>query len=134
MQMDQDVNAAATGTTADPAEGLAGRTSPHHPDVLPWSLPSGHYYGNIAGPDESHGGINAREQEAVVNIQRWLVYRGCVQGVRAHQWATTRWADGKWEDPTDKACVTWHERFYPNQPYQQRIYRDDYDRLVAPPH
>jgi len=131
MQMVHNVNA-AMGTTADPDEDLISRTSPRHPAVLPWSLSSGHYYGNIAGPAESHGGIDAGEREVVVNIQRWLVYRGCVRNVPADRWATTTWADGKWENPTDAACVTWHERFYPNQPYQQRIYHDDYVRLSAP--
>ena len=45
--------------------------------------------------------------------------------------ATTTWADGKWENETDTACVTWHDRFSPNRPSSNRIYHDDYDRLVA---
>lgn len=132
MQMNQDGHAVTTGTTADQHDDLTGRTAPQRPAVLPWSLPRGHYYGNVAGPAESHGGIDAAERKVVANIQQWLVYRGCVRKVRADRWATTSWADGKWEDPTDAACVTWHERFYPNQPFQRRIYRDDYDRLVEP--
>lgn len=111
-----------------------GSTPPPAPSGAPgkfgWNLPAGHYYGNVAGPTASHGGYYASERDEVRNIQQWLIYHGCVAGVPASAWATSGWADGKWEGPTDTACRVWHDRFYPGQPYPTQVWRDDYDRLA----
>jgi hypothetical protein len=116
-----------------PLDGWAGGTPPRNPGVFAWSLSDGHYYGNIAGPDESHGGFHASERDEVANIQRWFVYRDCAPNIPADRWASTTWADGRWGNETDAACTAWHNQFLPNRPDADRIYRDDYVQLVAPP-
>lgn len=94
------------------------------PPALPgWRLAVANYYGNIAGPAASHGGINASEREVVKIIQQHLIARGCVGGIS--DWRSG-WADGKWEAATDTAMATWHAKFYGGQQYPKRCYRDDY--------
>jgi hypothetical protein len=97
-----------------------------------WPLPDGHYFGNVNGPAQSHGGYYPDEQVSVVNIQRWLVYQGCVDSVPVDHWHITDWADGVWQDETDAAMAAWHDRFYPGQQYPARCYVDDYVRLAVP--
>lgn len=114
---------------------FGGRPTPPPPPAgnpgrFAWNLPSGHYYGNVAGPNQSHGGYYANERPFVRNIQQWLIYRGCVSGVGSSQWASSGWADGKWENATDAAMVNFHDRFYGGQPYPKQCWSDDYDRLA----
>jgi hypothetical protein len=100
------------------------------PGRLGWDLPRHHYYGNIAGPNESHGGVNTTERKFVKNIQQWLVFKGCVAGISAGRWSQTTWADGRWESATDTAMINWHNRFYGGQPKPAQCWSDDYDRLA----
>lgn len=101
------------------------------PPRIGWRLPAGHYYGNVGGPARSHGGYYPAEREAVRVIQQWLIYRGCVDGIAAASWATSRWADGRWEGPTDTAMTKWHRRYYPGQPFPAQCWADDLARLQA---
>lgn len=105
---------------------------PAHPPVLGWNLGPGNYFGNLAGPNESHGGANAGEKAFVRNIQQWLVYHGCASSCASSSWSSSGWADGIWGAPSDQACSTWHGRFYPRQPKPTQIWADDYARLVVP--
>lgn len=109
--------------------GLLGAVPAPHPPAIAWTLPAGHYYGNIAGPAQSHGGINATERAAVKVIQAWLIYHGCVAGLPSSAWSTSGWADGVWGPPTDAAMATWHARFYPGQPKPTQCWSDDLRRL-----
>lgn len=123
------------GHDVDPTPYLASSPAPapapvSNPGRLAWVLPAGHYYGNIDGPNASHGGYTVAERAAVKNIQQWFVFHGCVPGVAASAWATSGWADGRWEAETDVACRTWHDRFYPGQVAPTQIWSDDYDRLA----
>jgi hypothetical protein len=123
---------AVAATDLARAELAGGGTPPPvaHPGTFAWPLASGHYYGNLAGPAQSHGGFYAAEQDEVANIQRWLVYHGCTSVDRT-RWAVTTWADGRWQGETDTAMGLWHDRFYPGQSYRLRCYRDDYTRLAV---
>lgn len=100
------------------------------PVLPPWNLPAGHYYGNINGPAQSHGGWNQAEKNVVKVIQQRLIFKGCVDGVPASSWASTGWADGVWEGPTDQAMAEFHRRFYPNQPQPTQCWSDDYAVLA----
>jgi hypothetical protein len=99
------------------------------PPRFEWPLPAGHYYGNINGPANCHGGYYASERDEVRNIQQWLIYKGCVPGVSSTSWSSSGWADGIWESATDAAMSEWHRRFYP-QPSPAQCWPDDYDRLA----
>lgn len=78
--------AAAAGGAPAPAPAPA-------PAGTPFPLPSGHYYGDIAGDKYSHGGYYADERPTVARIQRRLQALGY-----APKYAG--WADGKFERPT----------------------------------
>jgi hypothetical protein len=108
--------------------GSAPTPAPARLPVLTWNLPAGNYYGNIAGPNESHGGANNSEKAFVRNIQQWLIHKGCVAGVND---VNSSWADGVWGGPTDTAMATFHARFYPNQPQPTQCWSDDYARLTS---
>lgn len=122
---------AELGGGAAPLPPPPAPPAPSHPGKFTWALPVGDYYGNIAGPAHSHGGYYASERDEVANIQRWLVYQYCVPGIDRSRWASTTWADGKWEAQTDQAMAVWHAGHYPGQRYPSRCYRDDYDRLAV---
>jgi len=114
-----------------PAPAVQPAPAIARPPHLGWALPAGHYYGNIGGPSRSHGGYYPTERDAVRVIQQWLIFRGCVDGVAASSWPISRWADGRWEAPTDAAMTEWHRRYYPGQPYPAQCWADDLARLQA---
>lgn len=89
------------------------------------------YVGDIAGAGTSHGGYFAWERPFIKTVQQWLVYLNCVPGVPSGAWPWTNWCDGLFTRPySTDAAVRFHQRFYPNQQYMDRIYSDDYARLV----
>lgn len=114
---------------------LAGGARPTAPPPAPrppagglppkpaWTLPAGHYLGDIAGPAASHGGFYAAERPLVQWAQRAFIAAGCVPGIS--DWRSG-WADGRWEAPTTEACRRWFARYRPGQPFTTRIYRDDW--------
>lgn len=104
------------------------------PGVTP-AIPSwpfgGEYVGDIAGAAASHGGYYAWERTFIKIVQQWLVYLNCVPGIPSSSWPWTTWADGLFSRPySTDAAIRFHQRFYPGQPYMDRIYSDDYARLV----
>lgn len=103
---------------------------PPVPAFPAFDLPTGHYFGNIAGPAASHGGFYVSERDNVLAIQRKFVALGCVPGVG--DWRSS-WATGMWNNATDDACRRWFatKRGGPAQQYTDRIYRDDYAILAG---
>jgi hypothetical protein len=113
------------GSTPPPAP------PPPSPTTIPprfnWPYSGKDHFGNIAGDNYSHGGYSVQERAWVKSIQQWFIYRGCVPGITNWQ---SGWADGKWENATDDACIRWHARYYPGQPKPKEIWSDDYRRLA----
>lgn len=68
-------------------------------DFYPLSYPP-HYFGDVAGPDESHGGYWQGERGSVRTLQRALIRQGWVNGVSN---PLSDWADGVWESATTQA-------------------------------
>lgn len=105
------------------------------PRVLPWSLPAGHWLGNVNGGPRQHGGHPRYDSRAIIdlveNVQEWTIYRGCVRGLAPASWQASGWADGLWETATDVAITEWHRRYYPGQQYPAQVWADDYRRLTA---
>lgn len=58
------------------------------------------YYGDVAGPNESHGGYYLNERPTVATIQRALIAAGAVPGISD---PANGWADGVYEQPTTDA-------------------------------
>jgi hypothetical protein len=75
--------------------------------VPKFPLPTGHYFGLITGPKESHGGYYAYERPYIVRIQQQLIRKGCVPGVVN---PASSWADGKFELPTERAARVFQSR------------------------
>ena len=116
------------------ADGLRPVPAPpaNRPPRLAWPFPVGHYVGDVKGPAKSHGGFYPAERYFVENVQRWLIFRGCVSNVSASQWQFSGWADGLFQRPySTNAATEWHRRFYSNQPYPDQIWADDYQRLTG---
>ncbi len=103
------------------------------PPVLRWTLPAGHWLGNVAGPARQHGGDlrwDTREtHDLVANVQAWLIYRGAAGP--DHDWRARTWDDGIWQGPTDAAMTAWHRTSYPHQQFPAQCWPDDYRRLTA---
>lgn len=127
------------GILADAAGGAPTPTPVPQPTPQPGRVPpprlnfpfGNQYVGDRKGPAASHGGYYAGERPFVANVQAWLIYHGCVPGVA--DWQASNWDDGLFDAPwSTNAAATWHDRFYPGQPYRDRIYADDYDRLARP--
>lgn len=110
-----------------PAPRPGNQTNPPTPRPLPaWPFSGKAHYGNIAGDANSHGGFYSWERPAVRLIQQWLIFHGCVSYVSPDRCLSSSWADGIWQDETDAAMTTWHNKFYPNQPAPKDCYADDY--------
>lgn len=96
-------------------------------DEKSWPLPSGHYFGLITGPDESHGGLYPSEIPHVKWIQGRLISLGYVSGVHDPE---SDWADGKFETPTRDAVARWqHAKWAAQTSRFGEIWQDDWDRL-----
>jgi len=70
------------------------------PPGAAFTLPAGHYWGDINGPAESHGGYYENEKPIVAAIQRRLITTGHVPGVTDPD---SGWADGLYEGATTEA-------------------------------
>lgn len=90
----------------------------------PWPLPKGHYFGDISGPEESHGGYYAHERPWVAQIQRKFQELG-------HAPSYAAWADGIWEPPTTLACQKWQRAT--GRSVTGRVYEADWYALFPPP-
>lgn len=108
---------AADGVVGPVTWRLLGVGAPRRAPAFP--LPAGHYYGPLTGPARSHGGFYAHERDEVAAIQRALIERGHVPGVR--DWRKSGWDDGRYGQPTVDAV----KRF-------QRAHRLAVDGLVGP--
>ena len=113
-------------TVAQFAPSLAG-PSPHHGQPWP-GLPAGHYFGDIDGPVESHGGFRVADRPAIKALQQQLIWFGCVPGVRdVHD----SWADGKFESPTGDAVVLARRKLHFQFPSQRVVGKSLWDALMA---
>jgi hypothetical protein len=109
-----------------PPNTAANRPTPR--SLPEWPLKGSDYFGSITGPKASHGGWFGWEQPYVRLLQQWLIFHG-VTSVDPGRCNTSSWADGKLEAETVAAIKLWHDRFYPNQKFTDRIYADDAARL-----
>lgn len=76
--------------------GEQTRTALHR--IPSYGLPVGHVWGDIHGPADMHGGINAFEQAKVKALQGQLIRKVGVNGNRDPN--RTNWDDGKFESAT----------------------------------
>lgn len=105
------------GSTAPPAEAPKPATS--------WPLPAGHYFGDITGPDEEHGGVSPQEQAWVRQLQQALIRKGHVPGVSD---PNSQWADGLFEQATTDAVKRWQGSV--SRPQSGDLHKEDWESLV----
>lgn len=116
-------------TQAAPAPAPSPVPARPKPAPLPaFGLPAGHFYGDINGGEDSHGGYYLAERPKIKLIQQWLIYFGCVPGVTS---IDDPWADGVWEQPTTDAMANFQRRYLPNSTtLWGQCWSDDYAELV----
>lgn len=89
----------------------------------PFNLPSGHYYGDIEGPAESHGGYYEDEKPYV----KWIQIRMQELGYAP---TSSGWADGIFESPTTDAVSQWQgERHASTTSLYGQVWGDDWQNL-----
>ena len=109
----------------DAVKAAAPAAPAARPPVLGWPFAALDYVGDINGPAASHGGYYAAERPFIKNVQQWLIYRGATT-VDPARWATSTWADGKFERESMAAA----RKFFAGDRNADRIYSDDYAQLV----
>ena len=89
-----------------------------------WPLPHNEYFGDINGPEVSHGGFYENERVHVRNIQRWLIIHGYAGNV------DDRWADGLFEQPTIDAVAAFQRAEMPGTQFFGQVWWDDYEQMM----
>ena len=90
---------------------------------MSFGLPQGQWWGDINGPDSSHGGINDFEKIHVMAIQQRLVDVGF-----AH-WPEG-WVDGIFEQPTVDAVAAFQRARMPGTQFFGQVWGDDWAELA----
>ena len=117
------------GQAAGGGGGGAPAPTPQPPSGAPaWPLPRDHYFGDIAGPERSHGGYYAHERGWVKQIQQALIRKGYVPNITD---PNSGWADGKFEQPTTDAVIRFQRAEMPGTTYFGQVWWDDWARLLA---
>jgi hypothetical protein len=120
-----------------PADGSAPHTG------VAWPGPQLHFgphdfFGNINGPQESHGGAFPAEKPFVTMIQQRLIALGFVTGVTAGD-INNDWADGIFDiegnhsqtGPTTDAVIAFQRARMPGTKFFGQIWSDDWAALFA---
>lgn len=119
---------------------LGGVPNPSPPPVPPapavpaWPLPRNEWFGDVKGPDASHGGFYESEREWVRMIQRALVRKGYAfyeNGTRETS-VLSSWVDGIYGPETIRAVSNWQSAHMPGTTYYGQVWWDDWAKLLAP--
>ena len=118
VMMGKPVDSSQTGTATKPS-------SPATPQVWPgFPLNTSEYFGNIDGPNESHGGFYEWERPFIKRIQEFLVDKGYAGKVNKADWC-----DGIFEQPTVDAVAAWQRDNMPETEYYGQVWWDDWDAM-----
>jgi len=96
--------------------------------LWPEYMVTGHYFGLVSGPEESHGGGYEQERADVRAIQQRMIALGYVPGVTDPH---SGWADGVYEQPTVDAVAAWQRALALNTEFHGRVYLDDWYALFT---
>ncbi|ARO11729.1 hypothetical protein BMR99_03585 [Propionibacterium freudenreichii] len=114
------------GTSVAAAPAAPSAPAGIHVDLPSWTLPIGHYYGLVTGPNDSHGGFYESERPAVRAIQLWLIRHGYAGAV------PDSWADGIYEQPTADAVTAFQHAERPNSTDRWgEVWADDLATMAA---
>lgn len=127
-QVDWDLLVIGRASVPPGTPGNPPPSAPPSNGVPPFPLPRGHYFGDVAGPNESHGGYYPSERPWVRLIQQALIRKGYVPGVTD---VNSGWADGKFERPTVDAVARFQRREMPGTQFYGQVWADDWARLLA---
>jgi hypothetical protein len=105
------------------------QTGPYLRRPWPKYMPSGHYFGLITGPKESHGGYYAAERPDIKAIQQRLIVGGYVPNVTS---PNSTWADGKFGAATKIAVAKWQKAKYASTTTRYgEVWSDDWKHLFT---
>lgn len=85
---------------------------------IPWN----HWYGDITGPNESHGGYYAAERPAVAKIQARLEALGYLAAGNV---------TGEFRQSTIDAVAAWQRDNMPGTQYYGQVWMDDWEKLFS---
>ena len=89
-------------------------------------LNTSEYFGNIDGPNESHGGFYEWERPFIKRIQEFLVDKGYAGKVDKSDWC-----DGIYEQPTVDAVASWQRDNMPGTTRYGEVWWDDWAKMAA---
>ena len=104
---------------------MMGETVPATEASWPgFPLNSNEYFGDIMGPNDSHGGYYAWEKPYIKLIQEFLVDKGYAGKVNKADWC-----DGVFEQPTVDAVASWQRDNMPGTTRYGEIWWDDWAKM-----
>lgn len=118
---------------------LGGVPNPTPPPVPPapmipaFPLPRNEYFGDIRGPEASHGGHYEHERPWIKMIQRALIAKGYARWLNGNRVTDINgtWVDGIFGPETVAAVINWQRAHMPGTQYYGQVWWDDWARLLA---
>lgn len=118
---------------------LGGVPNPSPPSVPPvptipaFPLPRDHYFGDINGPERSHGGFYVHERDWIRMIQRALIVKRYARWINGGLVTDigSGWVDGIYGPETIRAVSTWQSAHMPGTTFFGQVWWDDWARLLA---
>lgn len=106
---------------------------PPRPKAPAWPLRYDHWFGDINGPDKSHGGYYSSERWAIIEIQKALIRKGYARtyGGAVVRDVNSGWADGKFDRLTIEAVARWQRAEVPGTQYFGQVWSDDWAKLLG---
>ena len=106
------------------------------PQIPAWPLPFNEWFGDIKGPNASHGGFYAHERPWIKLIQAALIRKGYARwldGTRvvAQDPVNNTWVDGVYGPETIRSVAAWQSAHMPGTTYFGQVWWDDWAKLLA---
>ena len=92
-----------------------------------WPLSSSDYFGNIRGPERSHGGHYVWERSYIKLIQEYLWDNGFVADKA--KYTRGNWCDGLFEAETILAVAAWQRAKRPGTAWYGQVWSDDWAHI-----
>ena len=91
-------------------------------------MPTNEWFGDINGPNASHGGYYEHERPDIQAIQQRLIAKGYVAGITD---PNSGWADGLFEQPTIDSVAAFQRAEMPGTQYYGQVWSDDWSQLFS---
>lgn len=109
---------------------------PPAPPIPAWPLPLNHWFGDVNGPEASHGGFYDHERGLIKLIQAALIRKGFARWLDGTRVVgdpnNNPWTDGVFGPETISAVTAWQKANMPGTTYYGQVWWDDWAKLLAP--